>query len=92
MKDSVGFESNRKSILRILNKMGFRYKRFNDGREFLSEQSYAVDIRAAFLCKMHEIKVAGFAFITLDVSSEKINLSLCMEGFDRLPRPQTFKK
>jgi hypothetical protein len=33
---------------------------------------------------MHEIKVADLAFITLDVSSEQINLSLCMEGFDRL--------
>jgi hypothetical protein len=35
--------------------------------------------------------VADLAFITLDVSSEQINLSLCMEGFDRLAWPQTFK-
>jgi hypothetical protein len=86
MKDTVKFDGNKKSILRIFNKMGFRYKRFNDGRKFLTEQSYTVDKRAAmFLCKTHEIKVAQLAFITLDVSSEQINLSLCMEGFDRLP-------
>jgi hypothetical protein len=73
MKDTVGFDGNKKSILRILIKMGFRCKRFSDGRTFLTEQSYTADTRAAFLCKLHEIKVAEPALITLNVCNEQIN-------------------
>jgi hypothetical protein len=53
-RETARFDGSKQSMLRILKKMGFRYKRCNDGRKFLMEQSNAA-ARAVFLPK-HEIR------------------------------------
>jgi hypothetical protein len=37
MEEKIGFSGSQSSMLRLLRKMGFRYRRCNDGRKFLME-------------------------------------------------------
>jgi hypothetical protein len=37
MRETIGFDGSKQLILRILKKMGFRYKRCNEGRKYVME-------------------------------------------------------
>jgi hypothetical protein len=41
-EETIGFSGSQTSILRILRKMGFRYRRCNDRRKFLMEKRFIV--------------------------------------------------
>jgi hypothetical protein len=60
----IGFDSSKWPVLRILKKMGFRYKKCIDGRNLPMEQSDTVAAIAVFLHKLHKIKVAELVFVT----------------------------
>lgn len=63
MKEAVGFNGSRDSILRILKQMGFFFKKCNDGRKFLLERIDIVTARIAFLRTIHKIREAGKSLI-----------------------------
>jgi hypothetical protein len=52
MKETVGSEDSKQSILK---KMGFRYKRCNDGGKKKILMEHIIGARSAFLYKMHEL-------------------------------------
>jgi ribosomal protein L34 len=58
MEEKIWFSRSQSSILRLLRKMGFRYRRCNDGRKFLMERRDTVT-RMEFLRTMHNIRSSG---------------------------------
>jgi transposase len=59
MEEKIGFSGSQSSVLRLLRKMGFRYRRCSDGREFLMERRDIVITRMEFLRTMHNICSSG---------------------------------
>jgi hypothetical protein len=55
----MGYQGSSSSTLRILKRLGFRYKKTNDRRKFLMERSDIVAARLTFLRTMHQIRVSG---------------------------------
>jgi hypothetical protein len=55
MEEKIGFSGSQSSILRLLRKMGFRYRRCNYGRTFLMERRDIAVARMEFLRTMHNI-------------------------------------
>jgi transposase len=39
MEEKIGLSGSQSSMLRLLRKMGFRYRKYNDERKFLMERS-----------------------------------------------------
>lgn len=54
LREKLGFNGSKTSVLRILKRLGFKYRRCNDGRKLLLERSDIVCARTRFLRKMHE--------------------------------------
>lgn len=52
----IQFSGSNTSIWRILKNLGFKYKKSNDGRNFLMERNDIVAARIKFLRKMHNIR------------------------------------
>jgi transposase len=59
MEEKIGFSESQSSILRLLRKMGSRYRRCNDRRKFLTERRDTVATRMEFLRTMHNIRSSG---------------------------------
>jgi hypothetical protein len=59
MEEKTGFSGSQSSILRLLRKMGFRYRRCNVERKFLVERRDIVVTRMEFLRTMHNIRSSG---------------------------------
>ena len=59
MKEATEFEECCRFMLRILNGMGFKNDKNNDGRKFLMELTDVAAARIQFLRQIHEIRQAG---------------------------------
>ncbi|PSN54703.1 hypothetical protein C0J52_04890 [Blattella germanica] len=59
LKDAIQFEGSKWSMLRILKKMGFKYRKCNDGRKLLMERTDIVAARTHFLKTMHKVRQEG---------------------------------
>jgi transposase len=53
LKEKIGFKGSESSLRTILKRIGYKYKRCNDGRRFFMERADIVAARVTFLRKMH---------------------------------------
>jgi transposase len=56
VEEKIGFSGSQSLILRLLRKMGFRYRKCNYGRKFLMERRDIVLARMEFLRTIHNIR------------------------------------
>ena len=56
LMEKTGYSGSITSLWKILKKLGFKYRRCNDGRKFLLEINDIVASRISFLRKMHGIR------------------------------------
>ncbi|KAE9526959.1 hypothetical protein AGLY_013607 [Aphis glycines] len=56
MREKINYPGSRTSMQTLLKKLGFKFKRCNDGRKFLMERNDIVTARVQFLRKMNEFR------------------------------------
>jgi len=59
MREKINFEGSYKSVQRILRSINFKYKKCNNGRQFLMERNDIVALRNTFLRKMCNLRFSG---------------------------------
>lgn len=59
LKSKISYQGSDSSTYRILRNLGFKYRKSNDGRQFLMERGDIVAARIKFLRTMHRIRTSG---------------------------------
>ncbi|XP_039282804.1 uncharacterized protein LOC111061493 isoform X6 [Nilaparvata lugens] len=66
LEQKIGYSGSEDSVLRLLKSLGFKFRKFNDGRKYLMEHQDIAASRATFLRKMHSIRNESRPIVYLD--------------------------